>query len=95
MALVLFLIILAIVLGIVGVVAESLLYLLFIGIAVLIIAMVVSAVRFRHGGRSPQSLSRPSAHPPCECAADAPMVSGSTRNRFAHRCPRPGATPRG
>ncbi|PBC71136.1 hypothetical protein BX265_5719 [Streptomyces sp. TLI_235] len=51
MALVLFLIILAIVLGIVGVVAEGLLYLPFIGIAVLIIA--ISAVRFRHGGRSP------------------------------------------
>ncbi len=52
MALALFLIILAIVLGIVGVVTHGLIYLLFIGIAVLIIAVVVSAVRFRHGGRS-------------------------------------------
>ncbi|MFF7528778.1 hypothetical protein ACIP6Q_15870 [Streptomyces bobili] len=51
MALVLFLIILAIALGLVGVVAEGLLYLLFIGIAVLFLALVISAVRFRHGGR--------------------------------------------
>lgn len=53
MALVLFLIIVAIVLGIVGAVAEGLLYLLFIGVAVLVVAMVISAVRFRHGGRHP------------------------------------------
>ncbi|MEU4117761.1 hypothetical protein AB0F71_25105 [Kitasatospora sp. NPDC028055] len=52
MALVLFLIILAIVLGIVGVAIHGLIYLLFIGIAVLIIAVAISAVRFRHGGRS-------------------------------------------
>ncbi|MGK4585235.1 hypothetical protein [Kitasatospora sp. HPMI-4] len=47
----LFLIIVAIVLGIVGVVAKGLLYLLFIGVAVLILALAISAVRFRRGGR--------------------------------------------
>ncbi|GAA2818123.1 hypothetical protein RMN57_19055 [Kitasatospora sp. CM 4170] len=52
MALVLFLIIVAIVLGLVGVVAEGLLHLLFIGIVVLIVALALSAVRFRRGGRS-------------------------------------------
>ncbi|MCX4683360.1 hypothetical protein [Kitasatospora purpeofusca] len=52
MALVLFLIIVAIVLGLVGVAAEGLLYLLFIGIGVLIVALVLSAVSFRRGGRS-------------------------------------------
>ncbi|MEE1783984.1 hypothetical protein PUR71_13870 [Streptomyces sp. SP17BM10] len=52
MALVFFLIIVAIVLGLVGVVAKDLLFLLFIGIAVLIVAVVLSAVRVRHGGRS-------------------------------------------
>ncbi|GAA0658968.1 hypothetical protein GCM10010193_07170 [Kitasatospora atroaurantiaca] len=53
MALVLFLIIVAIVLGLVGVVANGLLYLLFIGVAVLVVAMIISTVRFRHGGRRP------------------------------------------
>jgi len=53
MALVLFLIIVAIVLGIIGAVAKGLLYLLVIGVAVLVVAMVISAVRFRRGGRSP------------------------------------------
>ncbi|WP_195911058.1 hypothetical protein [Streptomyces kaniharaensis] len=52
MALVLFLVIVAIVLGLVGVVADGLGYLLFIGIAVLIVALILSAVRFRRGGRS-------------------------------------------
>ncbi|MGW2397542.1 hypothetical protein ACWCYY_13425 [Kitasatospora sp. NPDC001664] len=42
----------AIVLGLVGAVAEGLTYLLFIGIAVLIVALALSAVRFRRGGRS-------------------------------------------
>ncbi|MEE1822648.1 hypothetical protein PUR61_10655 [Streptomyces sp. BE20] len=51
MALVLFLIIVAIVLGLVGVVADGLLYLLFAGIAVLAVALIVAAVRFRRGGR--------------------------------------------
>ncbi|MFE3106833.1 hypothetical protein [Kitasatospora indigofera] len=49
MAFVLFLIIVAIVLGLVGVVAEGLLYLLFIGI----VALILSAIRFRHAGQSP------------------------------------------
>ncbi|WP_354641396.1 hypothetical protein [Kitasatospora camelliae] len=53
MALVLFLIVLAIVLGLVGAVADGLLYLLFIGIAVLLLALVISVVRFRRGGRRP------------------------------------------
>ncbi|GAA0665018.1 hypothetical protein GCM10010193_15550 [Kitasatospora atroaurantiaca] len=53
MAMVLFLIIVAIVLGLVGVVAHGVLYLLFIGIAVLVVALLISAVRFRRGGRSP------------------------------------------
>jgi len=38
--------------GLVGVVAKGLLYLLFVGIAVLIVALALSAVRFRRGGRS-------------------------------------------
>ncbi|MFC9331944.1 hypothetical protein [Kitasatospora sp. NPDC057015] len=42
----------AIVPGLVGVVAEGLLYLLFIGIAVLIVALALSAIRFRRAGRS-------------------------------------------
>ncbi|MFI6848940.1 hypothetical protein OG535_02200 [Kitasatospora sp. NBC_00085] len=50
MALVLFLIIIAIVLGLIGVVAHGLLYLLFLGIAVLLLALGISAVRFRRGG---------------------------------------------
>ncbi|MEV4556670.1 hypothetical protein AB0K51_06700 [Kitasatospora sp. NPDC049285] len=52
MALVLFLVIVAIVLGLVGVAADGLTYLLFIGIAVLIVALALAAVRFRRGGRS-------------------------------------------
>ncbi|MFJ1706688.1 hypothetical protein [Kitasatospora sp. NPDC088346] len=53
MVLVLFLIIVAIVLGLIGVVADGLLYLLFIGIGVLVIALVLAGGRFRSGGRSP------------------------------------------
>jgi hypothetical protein len=49
----LLLIIVAIVLGIVGVVAHGLFYLLIIGIVVLIIDLVYAAVRFRRGGRRP------------------------------------------
>jgi hypothetical protein len=49
----LLLIIVAIALGIIGVVAKGLLYLLFIGIAVLIIALVFAAFRFRRSGRRP------------------------------------------
>jgi hypothetical protein len=52
-ALFLLLIIVAIVLGIVGVVAKGLLYLLFIGIVVFIGALIFGAVRMR---------SRPSRH---------------------------------
>jgi membrane protein implicated in regulation of membrane protease activity len=53
MALFLILIIAAIVLGIVGVVAKGLLYVLIIGVAVLVVALIYGAVRFRRGGRSP------------------------------------------
>jgi len=52
-ALFLLLIIVAIALGIVGVVAHGLLYLLFIGIAVLIIDIVYAAIRFRRAGQRP------------------------------------------
>ena len=47
LALFLFLVIVAIVLGIVGAVAKGLLYLLFIGIAVFIGALVLGALRMR------------------------------------------------
>ena len=53
MALVLFLIIVAIALGIVGVVAKGLLYLLIIGIVVLVVALIYGAVLFRRGGKRP------------------------------------------
>ncbi|HEY2670759.1 MAG TPA: hypothetical protein VGJ07_10325 [Rugosimonospora sp.] len=53
MALFLILIIAAIVLGIVGVVAKGLLYLLVIGVVVLVVALIYGAVRFRLGGRRP------------------------------------------
>ncbi len=53
-ALFLLLVIVAIVLGIVGVVAKGLLYLLFIGIAVLLGALVLGALRMRR---------RPGKHP--------------------------------
>jgi hypothetical protein len=53
MALFLLLIIIAIVLGIIGVAAEGLSYLLIIGIVVLAAALVYGAVRFRKGGRRP------------------------------------------
>ena len=53
MALFLLLIIVAIALGIVGVVVHGLLYLLFIGIAVLIIDIVYAAMRFRRGAQRP------------------------------------------
>jgi hypothetical protein len=47
LALFLFLVVVAIVLGIVGVVAKGLLYLLFIGIAVFLAALVLGALRMR------------------------------------------------
>jgi hypothetical protein len=53
MRLFLLLIIVAIVLGIVGVVADNLSYLLIIGVVVLVAALVYGAVQFRRGGRRP------------------------------------------
>jgi len=47
LALFLFLVVVAIVLGIVGAVAKGLLYLLFIGIAVFLAALVLGALRMR------------------------------------------------
>ncbi|HET7015334.1 MAG TPA: hypothetical protein VFI65_15555 [Streptosporangiaceae bacterium] len=46
-ALVLLLVIVAIALGIVGAVVKGLLYLLFIGIAVLLVALTIAALRMR------------------------------------------------
>ena len=43
----------AIVLGIIGAVAKGLLYLLVIGVVVFVGALLLSAVRFRRGGRRP------------------------------------------
>lgn len=53
MALFLLLIIVAVVLGIVGIAADGLSYLLIIGVVVLVAAVVYGAVRFRRGGRRP------------------------------------------
>ncbi|AEN14048.1 MULTISPECIES: hypothetical protein [unclassified Streptomyces] len=54
MAIFLFLVLVAVVLGIVGVAAEGLGYLLFIGIAVLVVAVVFIAVRWsQRSGRRP------------------------------------------
>lgn len=53
MSLFLLLIVVAIILGIIGAVAEGLLYLLIIGIIVLVADLVYAAVRFRRGGRRP------------------------------------------
>jgi hypothetical protein len=50
---VLLLILAAIVLGIIGAVAKGLLYLLVIGVVVFVCALLLSAVRFRRGGRRP------------------------------------------
>jgi heme A synthase len=52
-ALFLLLVIVAIVLGIVGVAAKGLLYLLFIGIAVFLGALVLAALRMRRPGKHP------------------------------------------
>ncbi|MEU2437261.1 hypothetical protein ACFY9A_11865 [Streptomyces rubradiris] len=51
MSLFLFLILVAVVLGIIGFVVEGLFYLLVIGVVVLVLALVLAAVRFRRGGR--------------------------------------------
>ena len=53
LALFLFLVIVAIVLGIVGAVGKGLLYLLFIGIAVFLGALVLGALRMRRRPRKP------------------------------------------
>jgi hypothetical protein len=53
MALFLLLIIVAIVLGIVGVVAHGLLYLLVIGVVVLIADLIFAGLRLRRSGRRP------------------------------------------
>ena len=53
MVLFLLLLIAAVALGIVGVVVKGLLYLLFVGAAVLIVALVLLGVRIRRGGRRP------------------------------------------
>jgi membrane protein implicated in regulation of membrane protease activity len=53
MALVLLLIIVAIALGIVGAVVHGLFYLLIIGIAVLAVALIYGAMRFRRAGKRP------------------------------------------
>ena len=52
-AFVLLLLIVAMVLGIVGVVVKGLLYLLIIGIAVFLCALLLGALRMRRAGRRP------------------------------------------
>ncbi|PBC75590.1 hypothetical protein BX265_0259 [Streptomyces sp. TLI_235] len=53
MAWILFLILVAIVLGIVGAAADGLFYLLVIGIAVFVVALVLAGSRLRRAGRRP------------------------------------------
>jgi hypothetical protein len=53
LALFLLLVIVAVMLGIVGVVAKSLLYLLIIGIVVFLGALLLAALRMRRPGRHP------------------------------------------
>lgn len=53
MALILLLIIAAIVLGVVGVLADGLFYLLIIGVVVLVAALGYGSLRFRRSGRRP------------------------------------------
>lgn len=52
MSVFLFLILVAVVLGIIGFVVHGLLYLLIIGAVVLVLDLVYAAMRFRRGGRS-------------------------------------------
>lgn len=59
MALILVLILVAIVLGLVGVAAHGLLYLLFIGIVVLLIALALGGTRLRRGQRPAHPLTCP------------------------------------
>ncbi|MEU2062521.1 hypothetical protein [Streptomyces sp. NPDC013455] len=51
MSLFLFLILVAVILGIIGVAVHGLFYLLVIGVVVLVLDLVYAAVRFRRGGR--------------------------------------------
>ncbi|MFJ8667619.1 hypothetical protein [Streptomyces sp. NPDC093600] len=51
MALFLFLVLAAVVLGLIGVVVEGLFYLLVIGVVVFVCALTYFALRFRRGGR--------------------------------------------
>lgn len=51
MSLFLLLVLVAVILGIIGVVVHGLLYLLIIGIVVLLLDLVYMAARFRRGGR--------------------------------------------
>lgn len=53
MVLVLLLILAAVALGIIGAVAKGLLYLLFIGVVVFLVALFLGAHRFRRGARRP------------------------------------------
>lgn len=53
MTLFLLLVLAAVVLGVVGVVVEGLLYLLALGSAVLLVALILGAVQLRQGGRRP------------------------------------------
>lgn len=53
MALFLLVVIVAIALGIVGVVVKGLIYLLIIGAVILVADLIFAAVRFRRSGRSP------------------------------------------
>ncbi|MCP3822242.1 hypothetical protein NLX86_30390 [Streptomyces sp. A3M-1-3] len=53
MALVLFLVIVALVLGVIGILVEGLFYLLIIGISVFLIDMAYAALRWRRTGRRP------------------------------------------
>ncbi|GAA4876888.1 hypothetical protein [Kitasatospora terrestris] len=53
MAWILLLVLVAVVLGIVGAVADGLLYLLVIGVLVFVAAIALGAARFRRGGRRP------------------------------------------
>lgn len=55
MALFLFLLLVAVALGLVGTVVKGLFYLLVIGIVVFVVALAYVALRFRRGGRSHRS----------------------------------------
>src|ERR1035438_6022333 len=69
-ALFLLLVIAAMVLGIVGVVAKGLLYLLFIGIVVFLGALLFGALRMRRRPGTLSCSSAPSSSAPCGCGGD-------------------------